>query len=151
MNVCGNRHVGNNVRILLVNNGKGNEFRNYGHYCSVLGEDADEYVAAARHYGNKSNILVKHYAEDLGYEYLHAETKEEFLKCLDKFLNPIIGNQPMFFEVFTDTEGESGAIEIMRTFLNDNKTVLKNKIVGSVRTILGKNRIEKVKKILGRY
>lgn len=151
MNVCGNRHVGNNVRILLVNNGKGNEFRNYGHYCSVLGEDADEYVAAARHYGNKSNILVKHYAEDLGYEYLHAETKEEFLKCLDKFLNPIIGNQPMFFEVFTDTEGESGAIEIMRTFLNDNKTVLKNKIVGSVRTILGKNGIEKVKKILGRY
>ena len=63
MNVCGNRHVGNNVRILLINNGKGNEFRNYGHYCYILGEDADEYVAAARHYGNKSTVLVKHYAE----------------------------------------------------------------------------------------
>ena len=151
MNVCGNRHVGNNVRILLVNNGKGNEFRNYGHYCSILGEDADEYVAAARHYGNKSNVLVRHYAEDLGYEYLHAETKDEFLKCLDKFLHPIIGNKPMLFEVFTDTEGESGAIEIMRSFLNDSKTVLKNKIIGSVRTALGKKGIETVKKILGRY
>ena len=31
MNVIGNRHVGNNVRILLINNGKGNEFRNYQH------------------------------------------------------------------------------------------------------------------------
>lgn len=151
MNVCGNRHVGNNVRILLVNNGKGNEFRNYGHYCSILGEDADEYVAAARHYGNKSNALVKHYAEDLGYEYLHAKTKEEFLECIDTFLNPLIGNKPMLFEVFTDTEGESGAIEIMRSFLNDSKTVLKNKIVGSVRTVLGKKGIETVKRILGRY
>lgn len=151
MNVCGNRHVGNNVRILLVNNGKGNEFRNYGHYCSILGEDADEYVAAARHYGNKSNALVKHYAEDLGYEYLHAKTKEEFLECIDTFLNPLIGNKPMLFEVCTDTEGESGAIEIMRSFLNDSKTVLKNKIVGSVRTVLGKKGIETVKRILGRY
>ena len=26
MNVVGNRHVGNNVRIMLINNGKGNEF-----------------------------------------------------------------------------------------------------------------------------
>lgn len=151
MNVCGNRHVGNNVRILLVNNGKGNEFRNYGHYCSILGEDADEYVAAARHYGNKSNVLVKHYAEDLGYEYLHAETKKEFLECIDTFLNPLIGNKPMLLEVFTDTEGESGAIEIMRSFLNDSNTVIKNKIVGSVRTVLGKKGIETVKRILGRY
>ena len=151
MNVCGNRHVGNNVRILLVNNGKGNEFRNYGHYCSILGPDADEYVAAARHYGNKSAVLVKHYAEDLGYEYLHADTKEDFLACIDKFLNPIIGDKPMFLEVFTDTEGESGAIEIMRSFLNDNKTIIKNKIIGSVRTVLGKRGIETVKKMLGRY
>lgn len=33
MNVVGNRHVGNNVRLLLINNGKGNEFRNYNHPC----------------------------------------------------------------------------------------------------------------------
>lgn len=151
MNVCGNRHVGNNVRILLINNGKGNEFRNYGHYCSILGEDADEFVAAARHYGNKSSVLVKHYAQDLGYDYLFASTKEDFLANIDTFLNPTIGNKPMLMEVFTDTDGESGAIEIMRSFLNDNKTVLKNKLVGSVRTVLGKKGIETIKKLSGRY
>ena len=57
----------------------------------------------------------------------------------------------MLLEVFTDTEGESGAIEIMRSFLNDSNTVIKNKIVGSVRTVLGKKGIETVKRILGRY
>lgn len=151
MNVCGNRHVGNNVRILLINNGKGNEFRNYGHYCSILGEDADEYVAAARHYGNKSEALVRHYAQDLGYEYLFADTKEKFLARLDLFLNPQIGDKPIIFEVFTDTERESAAIEIMRTLLYDNKTALKNKIMGSVRMVLGKKGIETIKKLTGRY
>lgn len=151
MNVCGNRHVGNNVRILLINNGKGNEFRNYGHYCSILGEDADEYVAAARHYGNKSNVLVKHYAEDLGYEYMSANTKEEFLSFMPHFLSPCITEKPMLFEVFTDTESESKAIEIIRTFLIDNKIVLKHKIMGSVRSIVGKKGIEVIKKLSGRY
>lgn len=85
MNVVGNRHVGNNVRIMLINNGKGNEFRNYRHPCAFLGEEADEFVAAAGHYGNKSHKLVKDYATDLGYEYLSASNKEEFLAVIDKF------------------------------------------------------------------
>lgn len=151
MNVCGNRHVGNNVRILLINNGKGNEFRNYGHYCAILGEDADKYVAAAGHYGRKSPVLVKHYVEDLGYNYYQASTKEEFTANIDKFLNPVIGDKPVIFEVFTTTEDESEAIKIMRTFLTDGKVIVKNKIKGAVRMILGKNGIDTVQKLLGRY
>ena len=38
-----------------------------------LGEEADRYVAAAGHYGNKSHCLVKDYATDLGYEYLSGK------------------------------------------------------------------------------
>ena len=57
----------------------------------------------------------------------------------------------MLLEVFTDTEGESGAIEIMRSFLNDSATMLKNKIIGSVRSVLGKKGVETIKKMLGRY
>lgn len=151
MNVCGNRHVGNNVRILLVNNGKGNEFRNYGHYCSVLGEDADRFVAAAGHYGCKSYELVKHYAQDLGYVYLQASTKDEFLSNIGPFLEPAVGDKPILMEVFTDTDGESGAIEIMRTFLKDQKTIVKNKMMGSVRMVLGKKGVEIIKKMAGRY
>ena len=151
MNVCGNRHIGKNVRILLVNNAKGNEFRNYGHYCSIFGEDGDKYIAAAGHYGNKSPQLVRHYAEDLGYKYYSATTKEEFLQNLEHFIDPIIGEKPIIFEVFTDTENESDAIKIMRTFLKDTSSMIKNRIAGSVRTILGRKGIETIKKILGKY
>ena len=148
MNVCGNRHVGNNVRILLVNNAKGNEFRNYGHYCAIFGEEGDKYIAAAGHYGNKSPQLIRHYAEDLGYDYYFASDKESFLENISHFIDPQPHDKPMIFEVFTDTEGESGAVEIMRTFLIDNKMVLKNKLMKVIRGSLGKKGIETVKKIL---
>ncbi|MBQ0025378.1 MAG: 2-succinyl-5-enolpyruvyl-6-hydroxy-3-cyclohexene-1-carboxylate synthase [Bacteroidales bacterium] len=150
LNVCGNRHVGNNVRILLVNNGKGNEFRNYGHYCSVLGEDADKFIAAAGHYGNKSSELVKHYAEDLGYRYIKASGKEEFLQGMQEFVNPAIGTQPIIFEVFTTTEDESDAIKSMRTFMYNGNTALKIKIEKTVRGALGTKGVSLLKKMLGK-
>ncbi len=126
MNVLGNRHVGRNVRILLVNNGKGTEFRNYMHPGAAFGEEADKFIAAAGHYGNKSHLLVRHYAEDLGYEYLFADTKEEYLQNLERFLTPEITNSPILFEVFTNNEDESEAIRVMRNLNVSTKGMLKN-------------------------
>lgn len=119
MNVLGNRHIGNNIRILLVNNGKGTEFRNYNHPAAQFGEDADTYIAAAGHYGNKSSELVRHYAQDLGYEYLQASDKDEFLKGIEKFLTPEITVRPMLFEVFTDSKDESDALKLMNTLMEN--------------------------------
>lgn len=126
MNVVGNRHVRSNVRILLVNNGKGTEFRNYMHPGSAFGEEADRFIAAGGHFGNKSRKLVKHYAEDLGYEYLTADNKEEFLKQLDRFLTPEVTAHPMLFEVFTTNADESDAIHQMRNLVVSVKGVLKD-------------------------
>ena len=114
MNVMGNRHVGNNCRILLINNGRGTEFRNYGHPGRDLGEDADPFVAAAGHYGNKSPHLVRNYAESLGYEYMSASSKEEFLEVYKRFLTPEITDKPLFFEVFTNTVDEDEALSLVR-------------------------------------
>lgn len=132
MNVVGNRHVGNNVRLLLINNGRGNEFRNYGHICHQFGKDADAYMAAAGHYGNQSPQLVKHYAEDLGYLYLTASDKVSFLKNLDTFLTPEIINCPIIFEVFTQSNDESDSIELMLNFKRDNATAFKRKIAMNI-------------------
>lgn len=148
MNVVGNRHVGNNVRIMLINNGKGNEFRNYNHPCFFLGEEADEYVAAAGHYGNKSHKLVKDYATDLGYEYLSASNKEEFLAVIDKFLSSTKNEQPILFEVFTDTEDESNALEMLCNIVVDPKLVTKKAIKGMVKQVLGDAGVNVVKKVL---
>lgn len=147
MNVVGNRHVGNNVRILLINNGKGNEFRNYNHPCYFLGEEADRYVAAAGHYGNKSHYLVKDYATDLGYEYLSASNKEEFNAVIDRFLTPELTDNPMLLEVFTETDDESNALEQTLNIITDPKYILKRQIKSIAKGIFGEDVVKFVKKI----
>ena len=148
MNVIGNRHVGNNVRILLVNNGKGNEFRNYMHPCYFLGEDADNYVAAAGHYGNKSPILVRHYATDLGYEYLTACNKEEFNDAIERFLIPEITEKPILLEVFTNGDDESLALERLLNSVIDTELEFKNNIKKTIKKIVGEKNVERLKCIM---
>lgn len=128
MNVLGNRHVGNNVRMLLINNGRGNEFRLSMHPCNIFGEDADKFMAAAGHFGNKSKSLVKHYSEDLGYLYLSATNKEEFLNQLPVFLDSEKKDQPIVFEVFTEMQDERKALDkIMEASVNSS-IQLKHKV-----------------------
>ena len=128
MNAIGNRHIGNNIRILLVNNGKGTEFRNYNHSAALFGDSADQYIAAAKHFGNKSHKLVKHYAEDLGYEYMQATTKDEYLRYRDRFLNPQLTEKPMLLEVFTNNIDESDALKIMNNLIKDSEIILKKTV-----------------------
>lgn len=116
MNALGNRHVGNNLRLMLINNGCGAEFHIHGSLADriQLGEDVDSYIAAAGHYGGKSPKLVKHYAEDLGFEYMSAAGKDEYLARVERFLTPKLTEKPMLFEVFTDSRCESDALKAMR-------------------------------------
>ena len=144
MNAVGNRHVGNNIRILLVNNGKGTEFRNYTHPGAAFGDDADNFIAAGGHYGNKSRVLIKHYAEDLGYEYLSANNKEEYLKEVERFLVPEITERPMIFEVFTNSEDESDAIKIINNLTVSAVGILRN----AAKTILNDSCRKIVKNIM---
>lgn len=153
MNVIGNRHVGKNVRVLIINNGRGTEFRNYSHPCYFLGDDADQFVAAAGHYGNQSFALVKHYATDLGYEYLSAQNKEQFYKNVDRFLNPVITEKPMLFEVYTNSVDES---EALRMLMNIDASgvgvskVIKEKIISVIKKNIDSRKIEGLKMILGK-
>ncbi len=149
INVLGNRHVGANLRILLINNGVGAEFKNYNHRAAQFGDDANAFVAAAGHYGQKSPLLIKNYAENLGFEYLSARTKEEYLTNLDRFLNPTITQGPMLFEVFTDSEEESRALELMNT-LNPHKATSGEQAKAIARKILGNTGTKIMKKALGK-
>lgn len=147
LNSLGNRHVSNNLRIMLINNGRGTEFTNYGHPGHMFGEDADPYIAAAGHYGNKSHKLVKDYSTDLGYEYLSASNKEEYLEKAKIFFSPEKREYPIVFEVFTDSKDESDALETMLNLkpaeTNESHSV-KSAIKGIVGSLIG----EKGKKIV---
>lgn len=136
MNALGNRYVGKNIRILLINNGRGTEFRKFDHPCMIFGEDADPYMAAAGHFGSQSKDLVRLYAQNLGFEYLTAASKDDFLSKYEKFVKPNITNQPLIFEVFTNTNSESEAIDAYRHIIKDELLDLKNKAKGVVKSIL---------------
>lgn len=144
MNSLGNRHIGNNIRLLIVNNGKGTEFRNFYHTGSLFGEDADKYIAAGGHFGNKSHSLIKHYCEDLGYEYWAANNTDEFLTACERFLTPSLLNKPIVLEAFTSNVDESEAISRMWNIEKDGTKVinkLKNSLIKSSRKIIGRKGI----------
>lgn len=147
INALGNRQVGRNLRILLVNNGRGTEFRNYQHNAQkLLGDNADAFVAAAGHNGNKSRDLIKHFAQDLGFEYLTASNKEEFEVVLERFATPELTDHPMLLEAFTDSEYESDALYKIRNMRQDISSIGKDMVKGA----LGDKGVDMLKKIMGR-
>ena len=146
MNSLGNRHLGSNIRLMLINNGVGTEFKNYSHPAYRFGEDANKYMAAAGHYGNKSPLLVKHYAEDLGFEYLSCSNKEEFGAVCKRFVSPDMTDRPMLLEVFTDSKDESDALYAISNIYADRT----KKLANVVRSVFGESAINLVKKIVKR-
>ncbi|WP_040213540.1 thiamine pyrophosphate-binding protein [Clostridium polynesiense] len=144
MNVIGNRHVSNNIRLIVVNNGRGTEFRNYNHNAAYFGEEADKYMAAAGHFGNQSSKLVKHYVEDLGFEYLCATNKNEYLKVMDHFFTPDKLEKPLLLEVFTDSQEESNAIRIM----NNLETTTKGAVKNIMKEVIGEKGFRTLKRLI---
>lgn len=148
MNALGNHHIGKNLRVMLINNGRGTEFRNYGHPGAAFGDAADKYIAAAGHFGNKSKDLVKHYAEDLEFMYMTASNKEEFESKYETFLAAESNDKSILFEVFTDSKDESDALKIIRNYMVDSKTVVKNEMKTFIKKIVPDNVIDSIKKVV---
>ena len=139
LNSLGNRHVPANLRILLINNGRGTEFTNYNHPCYKFGEKAVPFMAAGGHFGCKSRDLVKNYSENLGFKYLTADSKKSYLDTIESFLNSD-EKQPVVFEVFTNPDDESNALEAILNIKQNQpgkNFSLKSAIKESARQILG--------------
>ena len=92
LNSLGIRGVRNNVRILLVNNNGGVEFKLDGD--AKANKTIDRFIAAANHFKN-----AKGWAETCGFKYMSAKTKEEFTSQKSAFLSE--SAKPIVFEVFT--------------------------------------------------
>lgn len=149
LNSLGNRHIGNNLRILLVNNGKGTEFKLEGNPGFLFGDKTDEFIAAGGHYGNQSRDLVKHYAKDLGFEYLSAETKDEYLSVVPAFLESE-PKKSIVFEIFTDSSDENLALTMIRKCMASDKDLANAKMKQTVKKLIGDNNVKKIKNIIGK-
>lgn len=151
MNSIGNRHVGSNVRIMVVNNGLGGEFKNIlGNVQKAgLGDNANEYISAYGHYGVKSTSLLKHYAEDLGFKYLMADDKSSFESKMADFLTKDNNGKPIFFEVFVDEHDDADAINFLNTsfkFNTGDDLIKGGKKIA--KAILGEAGVKALKKII---
>ena len=136
-NTLGNRHITDNLRIMLINNGCGAEFNIYPNRAYKIyegnHEKINEFVAAGGHTGTKSKQLVKHYAEDLGFMYLTASNKDEYLKILPVFMSQE-RKQSIIFEVFTKVEDENEALKLIRNIKIDTSAMIK----GKIKTLMGR-------------
>ncbi|WP_108125543.1 2-succinyl-5-enolpyruvyl-6-hydroxy-3-cyclohexene-1-carboxylate synthase [Saccharospirillum mangrovi] len=145
MNALGNRHVGNNLRLMVVNNGKGFEMRRTDGLVGHFEEQADDFICALGHFGNKSPTLVKNYAQDLGLKYISASSKEEFDSVYQEFVVKGASDESMVFEVFTNGDDESLALDMIRNVSRDSKKSVKV----AARRLLSDKQIKTIKKIIG--
>lgn len=110
MNALGIRHIGRNIRILVVNNNGGVEFRLNDEIERQLGDDTNEFIAASGHNGS-----IKDWAESQGFLYMSAKTKEQFMDDVDNFCEPSVSafQKPVIFEVFTEMSNEQEAYRLI--------------------------------------
>ena len=144
MNVLGNRHIKRNIRVLLINNSLGAEFHLFKQLNSTCVNEIDKYLSAGGHFGCQSPLLVKCYAESLGYEYLTASSKDEFENIYQRFITPEMTDRPMIFEVFTDVNDENKALYQMHNI--EISSEYKGKQM--IKKIVGKKNIETIKGIV---
>ena len=112
MNALGVRHVSSNLRILLVNNGEGVEFRLNNILEEQWGSDTDSLIAAHGHNGS-----ARAWAESQGFAYICADTKQDFDARLEEFVSSDCDHfdgKPAVFEVFTTVRSEQQALRRMR-------------------------------------
>ena len=139
MNSIGIRHIKNNLRILLVNNNGGVEFK----YHRQNMADVNRYIAAGDHFKN-----ARGWSETCGFRYLCADSMDGFLKSAPQFLGE--SQQPVLLEVFVSDQDE---VEAYRRIVDANTVQtagesVKNSIKSSVKNVLGEKGVQQLKKLV---
>ena len=146
MNALWNRYQGNNIRIMLSNNGGASLFHfNQGlnNYPSLNKNVAGEHFSSA-----------KGWAESQGYRYLEASTKEEFDNAINAFVS-CESEKPILLEVFTDKAKDA---KLQHEWFDLNKPVVVHentyvepksvKVKQKIRKMVGDSTVEKIKGIM---
>ena len=98
------RHIKNNLKILVVNNAGGVEFKLWGGNLKSI----DSYIAASGHFKNAEG-----WAKTCGFKYITAKTKKEFEERTDAFI--MESSYPVLLEAFVSDTDESEAYSNMIT------------------------------------
>lgn len=138
MNAAGLRDVGNNVRIVLLNNGGGSEFHFFMGKKNI--PTIDQYICA------EHSKIAKGWLVSLGYEYYAAKSKDDLADVLPKFVSADGG--PKVLEVFTGMEHDA---DLANGFYSSAvpKNV-KTELKKAAKNVLSPKQRAAIKRVLGR-
>ena len=128
MNSLGIRNIGNNVRILLVNNGGGAEF-----YFSMGPQrlpNIDMHISAAHHHHAKEWVLANQF------HYFSASNAEEFKEVLPAFADQSL-DRPAVLEIFTDKENDIKILKGFRRAIHQDVVFSAAKVAHQVENLPG--------------
>ena len=139
MNSLRIRHIGENVRILLINNRGGAEFLRH--------MDKNDNPTIDMHTSARHLNTAKGWAESVGFKYMTSSTQIEYIALLDDFVSSK-SESPILFEVITDMESDA---EVIKQFYNlghlVDKTVI-GKAKNQMKRAIGNKGIERLKSII---
>ena len=114
MNALQIRHVGKNVRILLINNSGAAEFHYY------MGEEV--IPTLNRHIAAEHHTSAKGWVESRNFRYYSARSAEEFDRVLKDFIDPK-SDRPAVLEVFTDKKADAELLKAYYGTFKNKKTI----------------------------
>lgn len=139
MNSIGIRHIKNNLRIVLVNNNGGIEFKLDGK--DVKGKD--RFIAAGNHFKNAEG-----WAKTCGFIYLSAKSKEEFIQVEQALVGQ--SDSPILLEAFVSDVDEAKAYQeiISKNTEHTLGQVMTDSLKSTAKNLLGRKCVNKIKSIV---
>ena len=87
-------------------------------------------------------------AKSLGFDYISAQNKGEFMSVINQFVTPEITENPMIFEVFTEKVDDADVLRLIRQI--NGKLGKSNNFLNIGSQLVENNAIEIIKKIIKR-
>lgn len=138
MNSLRIRHIGENVRILLINNHGGGEF----YYNGSWKNQASDLHTTARH-----NTKAEGWAKECDFKYLKVIDKDTLATALDEFMS-FESKTPILLEIFTEMKHDT---EVIYEFYNLNKPADTNPIDHGkklIKAVIGEDNTTKLSRFL---
>lgn len=142
MNSLGIRHLKNNIRIVLVNNRGGGEFRLNSHAADQFGDESNRHIAAGGHFGDSAEGWVR----NNGFKYISVKGKDELESALQELVRP--SDSPVLLEVFTTMSDDAGSLQAIID-AND-QTPQSKKFAQAIKASIPQDMKTGIKKLLGR-
>lgn len=139
MNAMRIKHVGRNVRVLMVNNEGGGEF----YYNGTWRNESSDLHTTARHH-TKAEGWVK----ECGFQYIGVHNKQELLNAKKIFFDSS-NERPVFMEVFTEMKDDAQkTIEFYNYSKPKVPISLKEHVKKMVKSTFGDNTIKTIKSVV---